>query len=155
MVAQQHRNYYSWPNGYTSGIVFPTLLNGEIINYPKKHSDNCTNKHQETNQNFKPMVRIFKNIRSKLVEDRIITKDIAPSYFIEGLLHNTPKELFIGSYEDMVVNILNWFQNMSDRSKLLCVNEQYYLLRDGVSVCWLPANAQKFMSEVIKLWNNW
>lgn len=101
------------------------------------------------------MVRIFKNIRSKLVEDRIITKDIAPSYFIEGLLHNTPKELFIGSYEDMVVNILNWFQNMSDRSKLLCVNEQYYLLRDGVSVCWPPANAQKFISEVIKLWNNW
>lgn len=155
VVAHEHRNYYSWPNGYISGIVFPTLLNSEIINYPKKHSDNCTNKHQETDQNFKPMVRIFKNIRSELVENRIITKDIAPSYFIEGLLHSAPKELFIGSYEDMVVNILNWFHNMSDRSKLLCANEQYYLLRDGVSVCWSPANAQKFINETIKLWNNW
>ena len=155
VVAHEHRNYYSWPNGYTSGIVLPTLLNSEIINYPKKHSDNCTNKHQETDQNFKPMVRIFKNIRSKLVEDRIITKDIAPSYFIEGLLHNAPEELFIGSYGDMVVNILNWFHNMPDRSKLLCANEQYYLLRDGGSVCWPPANAQKFINEAIKLWNNW
>ena len=101
------------------------------------------------------MVRIFKNIRSKLVEDGIITKDIAPSYFIEGLLHNVPKELFIGSYEDMVVNILNWFHNMSDRSELLCANEQHYLLRDGFPVCWPPTNAQKFISEAIKLWNNW
>lgn len=155
VVAYQYRRYYSWPHGYTSGIVFPTQSSSEIINYPKKHSDNCTTKHQETDSNFKPMVRIFKNIRSKLVEDRIIEKSTAPSYFIEGLLHNAPKELFIGSYEDMVVNILNWFQNMSDRSKLLCVNEQYYLLRDGVSVCWSPANAQKFISGVIKLWNDW
>lgn len=155
VVAHQHRNYYSWPNGYVPGIVFPTLLHSEIINYPKRHSENCTNKHQGTAQNFKPLVRIFKNIRSVLVENKAITKDIAPSYFIEGLLHNAPKELFIGSYEDMIVNILNWFQDMSDRSKLLCANEQYYLLRDNVSVCWPPANAQKFINETIKLWNNW
>ena len=23
VVAHEHRNYYSWPNGYISGIVFP------------------------------------------------------------------------------------------------------------------------------------
>jgi hypothetical protein len=155
VVAHEHRRYYSWPHGYTSGIVFPIQSGNEIINYPKKHSDNCTKKHQETNKNFKPMVRIFKNIRSKLVQDGIITKDLAPSYFIEGLLHNAPKEFFAGSYGDMVVNILNWFQNMSDRSKLLCPNEQYYLLRDASLVCWPISNAEKFINEVVKLWNNW
>lgn len=155
VVAFQYRRYYDWPNGYTPGIAFPTQLNGEIINYPKKHSDNCTTKHQETVNNFKPMVRIFKNLRSKLVEDKVITKNIAPSYFIEGLVYNAPNELFIGFYGNMLVNILNWFNRISDRTKLLCANEQYYLLRDGVSVCWPTADAQKFINEVIKLWNNW
>ena len=155
VVAHQHRRYHSWPHNYTSGIVFSTQSGSEIINFPKKHSENCTTKHQGTNNNFKPMVRIFKNIRSKLVDDRKITKDIAPSYFIEGLLHNVPANLFTGTYENMVVNILNWFHNMSDRTNLVCANGQYYLLRDASLVCWPPANAEKFISESITLWNNW
>jgi hypothetical protein len=157
VVAHQHRRYHSWPYGYTPGIVFSTQSGSEIINFPKKHSENCTAKHQGTNYNFKPMVRIFKNMRSKLVEDGKIAKDTAPSYFIEGLLHNVPNNLFTGSYGTMVPNILNWFHNMpeSDRTKLLCANEQYYLLRDGVSVCWPSANAQQLISEAIDLWNNW
>lgn len=155
VVAHQHRRYHSWPHNYTSGIVFSTKSGAEIINFPKKHSENCTVKHQGTNNNFKPMVRIFKNIRSKLVDDGKITKDIAPSYFIEGLLHNVPNNLLTGTYENMVVNVLNWFNNMSDRTNLVCANGQYYLLRDASLVCWPPANAEKFISEAIKLWNNW
>ncbi|MFH2069116.1 MAG: nucleotidyltransferase [Candidatus Omnitrophota bacterium] len=155
VVAYQYRRYYNWPHGYTSGIVFPTQSSGEIINYPKKHSDNCTTKHQETDNNFKPMVRILKNIRSKLVEDGIITKNTAPSYFVEGLLYNVPNELLTGSYGNILVNILNWFHEVLDRTKLLCANEQYYLLRDGVLVCWSPTDAERFINEVIKLWNNW
>ena len=155
VVAHQHRRYHGWPHNYTSGIVFSTKSGTEIINFPKKHSEDCTTKHQGTNNNFKPMVRIFKNIRSKLVEDGKITKDIAPSYFIEGLLHNVPNNLLAGTYEDMIVNVLNWFNNMSDRTNLVCANGQYYLLRDGSLVCWPPANAEKFISEAIKLWNNW
>lgn len=155
VVAHEYRRYHSWPHGYTSGIVFLTQSSHEIINYPKKHSENCTAKHQEANSNFKPMVRIFKNIRSKLVEDEKITKNTAPSYFIEGLLHNVPKDLFTGTYGDMVVNVLNWFNDMSDRTNLVCANGQYYLLRDTNSVCWSPTDAEKFINEAIKLWNNW
>lgn len=155
IVAHEYRRYHSWPYGYTSGIVFPTQSGDEVINYPKNHSENCTTKHQGTNGNFKPMVRLFKNLRSKLVEDRKILEDIAPSYFIEGLIHNVPENLFTGTYGNMVVNVLNWFHNMSDRTNLVCANGQYYLLRDVSQVCWPPANAEKFISEAIKLWNNW
>lgn len=71
------------------------------------------------------------------------------------MLHNVPENLFTGTYGDMVVNVLNWFNNLSDRTNLVCANEQYYLLRDVSSVCWPPANAEKFINEAIKLWNNW
>ena len=95
-------------------------------------------------------------IKRKCIEEfEKIAKDIAPSYFIEGLIHNVPANLFTGTYENMVVNILNWFHNMSDRTNLVCANGQYYLLRDASLVCWPPANAEKFISEAIKLWNNW
>ena len=160
VVCYQYRRYYHWPvdyqtNGYIPGIIFPTTSYGEIINYPKEHSKNCTTKHQETGNNFKPLVRIFKNIRTKLVEDRVIDKNLAPSYFIEGLIYNVPKELFVGSYGNMVANILNWFNDLTDRTKLVCANNQYYLLVENDSVCWSPQSAKIFIDAVIKLWNNW
>ena len=120
---------------YVSGIIFPTTSGSEIINYPKLHSDNGTTKHQATGNQFKPLVRIFKNIRSKLETDAVIEKGVAPSYFIEGLLYNAPNSNFTGTYGNIVLNILKWLYQTTDRSKFLCVNEQYYLLRDNNPVC--------------------
>ncbi len=157
------RRYYRF-NGsgdhdqnYDEGICFWTPDGKRIINYPKKHSANSTTKHQSTSYNFKPLVRIFKNIRTKLVDDGSIGKDIAPSYFIEGLLYNAPNELFRGTYQDMVANILRWFQNANlvDRAKFVCVNDQYYLFHDSESVCWPQKNAIEFVTAVQKLSNNW
>jgi hypothetical protein len=45
------------------------------VNYPKQHSENCTRKHKNTASQFKPLVRIFKNIRTKLVVDKGSTDD--------------------------------------------------------------------------------
>jgi len=142
---------------YVSGIIFPTTSGSEIINYPKLHSDNCTTKHQATNNKFKPLVRIFKNMRSKLEADALIEKGVAPSYFIEGLLYNynAPNSNFSGTYGNIVLNILKWLYQTTDRSKFLCVNEQYYLLRDNNPVCWPLTNGEQFINAVIRLWNNW
>ncbi len=144
-----------YDQSYDLGICFFDKDGNRIVNYPTKHSDNSTVKHQETNSSFKPLVRIFKNIKTKLVQDGILEKDIAPSYFIEGLLYNVPKEMFRGSYQDMVGNILRWFQNTSDRSNFVCVNKQYYLLHENESICWHPNKMQEFMNAVQELWNNW
>lgn len=140
---------------YVSGIIFPSTSSGEIINYPKLHSDNCTTKHQATGNKFKPLIRIFKNMRSKLEADALIEKGAAPSYFIEGLLYNVPNSNFSGTYGKIVLNILNWLYQTTDRTKLVCVNEQYYLLRDNSAVCWPVANEEKFINAAIQLWNNW
>ncbi|HWY62847.1 MAG TPA: nucleotidyltransferase [Rhizomicrobium sp.] len=138
---------------YVSGIVFPTSSSGEIINYPKQHSDNCTAKHQATNSWFKPMVRIVKNMRSRLVNDGAIAKDTAPSYYIEGLLYSVPKDKFGTSYGDTFCNCLNWLV-ATDRSKLTCANQQYWLLGSS-NVQWSAAKCDQFLNALVTLWKNW
>jgi len=47
------------------GEIFRTTEGKTIINYPKRHSDNLTAKHQTTNSWFKPTVRVYKNMRNR------------------------------------------------------------------------------------------
>jgi hypothetical protein len=159
IVAFDHRRYYRFVShsdcDFHEGITFFTSSGNQTDNYPKKHSDNATTKHQGANNNFKPLVRVFKNMRGKLVDDGTLQKGDAPSYFIEGLLYNVPAEKFSGTYAEMVYNILKWFHDNPDRTKFVCVNERYYLLRDNNSVCWPIANGAKFINAVTNLWNNW
>jgi hypothetical protein len=160
VVAFEFRRYYKF-NGsndepHETGICFFTQdSNTRIVNFPKQHSENCVAKHAATNKNFKPLVRMFKNIRTKLVDDGIIGGRIAPSYFIEGLLYNVPSGSFTGTYSDIVLNILKWLHQTTDRTKFVCANEQYYLLRDNSPECWPCTNGTQFIDATIQLWNDW
>lgn len=159
VVCYQYRRYL-WFNSlddceYVPGIIFPSMSDDYIINYPKLHSENATAKHQAANKKFKPLVRIFKNMRGKLEADGLIEEGIAPSYFIEGLLYNVPSSDFSGSYQEIVLNILKWLYQTTDRTELLCVNEQHYLLRNNNPTCWPVVNGEKFINAAIQLWNNW
>jgi hypothetical protein len=97
VIATEFRRYYSGPFGlgpqYVSGICFFTSGGKRIVNYPKQHSKNLTAKHQATQMYFKPMVRILKNLRSRLVEKGSIAAGSVPSYFLEGLLYNSSVRL--------------------------------------------------------------
>jgi hypothetical protein len=157
VVCYEHRRYSryisQYDQEYVSGIIFPTSSSGNVINYPTKHSDNCSAHHQATNCWFKPMVRIVKNMRSRLVNDGKITRDLAPSYYIEGMLFNVPKEKFGGSYSATFVNCLNWLLQ-ADRSKLVCANWEYYLLGNS-NVQWTTEQYERFLNELVSLWNSW
>jgi hypothetical protein len=138
---------------YIPGIIFPTVSGGEIINFLKPHSDNCTTKHQATATCYKPMVRIVKNMRSRLVEENTITKDMAPSYYIEGLLYNVPNDKFGGTYGDTFCNCINWLMQ-TDRAKLKCANERYLLLGNS-NVQWSSDKCDRFLNALVRLWQNW
>lgn len=154
LVAIQHRRYREFnrisDQSYVSGIAFHTSAGDKIINFPKQHADNGTTKHQATNSNFKPLVRIFKNARNKLVADGVIKDGLAPSYFIEGLLYNVPDQHFRGSYESISTAALLWMTR-EDRSKFLCANEQFYLL-GHTSVTWPPNDCTDFLMAMVDLW---
>jgi hypothetical protein len=158
LVSTDFRNYYRYKGSsdekHYEGICFFDKNNTQIVNYPKMHSDNLTSKHQNTQQWFKPVVRIFKNLKCELVEDGIIAFDIAPSYYLEGLLYNVPNEQFGLSYQNSVQNCLNWL-TVADRSDFLCANERYYLLRESSPVTWRAAKCTKFLQAANELWNQW
>jgi hypothetical protein len=158
LICVQFRRYHRFNSigdqEYDVGVCFYDGANTRIANYPKQHSDNCTAKHKATNARFKPLVRILKNMRTKLVADGVLSSGIAPSYYLEGLLYNVPNGKFGGTYEDAVVNSLNWILG-EDRSQFVCANEQYYLLRDGTQVTWTSADCDKFLTAVVELWKNW
>jgi hypothetical protein len=158
LVSTDFRNYYRYKNDsdeqHYEGICFFDRNNAKIVNYPKMHSANLTTKHQNTRQWFKPIVRIFKNMKCKLVDDGMIASDLAPSYYIDGLLYNVPNEQFGLSYQNSVLNCLNWL-TAADRSDFLCANERYYLLREGSPVTWRAAKCTEFLQAASKLWNQW
>jgi hypothetical protein len=156
VVASQFRRYYLSTVGlkHHQGICFFDSCGTQTNNYPEQHSANCTAKHQACSEWFKPMVRILKNMRSKLVEDKMIGTGTAPSYFIEGLLYNVPNNKFGNSYASTLTEAINWIWD-ADRTKFLCANERFYLVRDSAPECWPTADCNAFLDAAVKLWNNW
>jgi len=157
VACYQHRRYTRFnsqsDSAYVPGIVFPTTPSGRIINYPAAHSTNCTTKHQQTNSWFKPVVRIFKNMRKRLVDGGIIDSKCAPSYYIECLLYNVPNDKFGTNYDNTVVNCINWL-HQADRTKLLCANHEYFLLGNS-NVQWTAEKCDVFLGALVSLWNDW
>lgn len=159
IVATQFRRYFKFRSSsdsqYAEGICFFNAAGERIANYPKQHSENLTTKHQASSKWLKPSVRVLKNMRSRMVDDGLIKAGVAPSYYIEGLLYNVPNEKLTSSYQDCVVNALNWYRQEAKKVDLVCANEQYYLLRDASHTCWPQANCDAFVEAAVKLWNEW
>jgi hypothetical protein len=159
IVATQFRRYFKFRSAgdseYVEGICFFNAAGERIANYPKQHSANLTTKHQGSSKWLKPMVRVLKNVRSRMVDDGLIKVGVAPSYYIEGLLYNVPNEKFNSSFEDCMVNILNWYRQDASKTDLVCANEQYYLLRDGFHTCWPQTDCDAFVDAAVDLWNDW
>jgi len=159
IVAIQFRRYFKFRSSsnseYVEGICFWNGKGERIANYPQQHSANLTSKHQASSKWMKPMVRVLKNMRSRMVDDGLIKAGVAPSYFIEGLLYNVPNNKLTSSYGDCVVNTLNWYRQDAKKVDLVCANEQYYLLRDGLHTCWPQADCDAFVEAAVELWNDW
>ena len=108
VICQEYRKYKSYIPGsekYIEGIYFEAKDGTGIKNYPKQHWENGVEKNKEADKNFRETVRIFKNAKDYHDED---LGDLAPSYFIEGLLYNVPSRLFRQERQIRVKEILDW-----------------------------------------------
>jgi hypothetical protein len=136
------------------GVLFITTDGTHIVNYPKQHSDNMTAKHQATNKWLKPTVRIYKNMRNRMLEKGIIKAGVAPSYFIEGLLHSVPAQNFGGSYAQTVLNTFAWI-NGNAPADFMCANGIHPLIRDNTPTSWSVQGYIDWQNEMKTLWNGW
>lgn len=125
LACLEHRTYRSFAanrqTDYIPGIKFFTKSGSMVINWPKTHFSNGSTKNQETDEKFKHLVRIFKNIRKALVDGNALAKENAPSYFIECLVFNVPNPLFRPTYSACLANAIGHFQGV-DIAHFTCVN---------------------------------
>jgi hypothetical protein len=163
VVCEQFRKYIQfWGKDrlqFVEGMTFYVPNEARwIVNYPKQHYDNCKNKRESTKGLFKPFVRIFKNIRTYLIDNNVINKGLAPSYFLECLIYNVPGESFQSSGLDNVfTNILTYLSedlNSNNYLDYICANDITLLFGNEPDL-WSISNARTLVSELINLWNNW
>ncbi len=155
VVCAQYRKYHELGHyAYVEGMCFWTRDdNRQVINYPKKHYENGVDKNRNTDGWYKPSVRMFKNIRTFLIDKGIILSNTAPSYFLECLIYNIPNDKFGSGYQDTFVNIVNFLYS-SDLNDFVCQNEQLMLF--GLTPeQWSINEANEFIAGLISLWNNW
>ncbi|QXJ21112.1 nucleotidyltransferase domain-containing protein [Actinomadura graeca] len=111
-----------------------------VVNYPMQHRHNGEIKDLLCGGVFKPVVRIAKNARNRLVEDErsSVVKKGAPSYFVECLFYNVPNLCYIGCREpDAYRNAVVWlWENPMSRSDMLCQNRMTSLFGGTAETSW-------------------
>ncbi len=158
VVCTTHKRFTDFPDYWRArshqGIRFRTQRDSrEIINFPRQHRQNATEKHQATSDQYKPLVRIFKNARTHLIDKGLITSTLAPSYFVECLLFNVNNAAFRGSYTTAFPAILTWLQNADDSEYVTGSRLQW--LFGSTDVSWDRHDANTLLAALIGMWNNW
>jgi Nucleotidyltransferase domain len=140
------------------GIEFYTRYDNRlIVNYPKLHYENGTTKNAATSQRYKPVVRVFKNLRNNIVSQGALHEATAPSYFIECLLYNSPNYCFKQSLSETMFEIFKWMANLAPSSSfgsLVCGNGVVPLFGPTAEQ-WNQSAASAFIIACVTAWNNW
>ena len=102
-----HYNYLN-DNVYESINFWTKNDFRQIKHFPKLHFKNGIIKQKDTNNLYKPTIRLFKNIRLLLIENNLIDREDISSYFIECLLSNIPSSLFSKNIEQNLISITKY-----------------------------------------------
>lgn len=156
IAAWRYKNYHQYSSGPGSafeGIRFFNTDNGEsVTSYPRIHIENNTKKHQATNEKYKPLVRIYKNIKSHLIDTGAIPKDGASSFCVESLIFNVPNDLFDGDYTYRMVKSLVYLLDAHKNNEMknfVCPSRLEYLFNGKQ---WDLQKAKTFLDNVLDIY---
>ena len=121
-----------------------------VVSFPLQHHARGLKKGKAANNRFKRTIRMFKAARNRLVEKKVVTKDDAPSYFIECLLCNVPDSLFASQLAPTYMGILDWLRTAKLKD-FKCQNGQVDLFGPGQEQ-WSLKKARKFVRAMQELW---
>ncbi len=137
---------------YREGIAF--YLPDErrwVVSFPQQHHDQGQEKGEATGRRFKRTIRMFKAARNRLVEKKVLTKNDAPSYFIECLLYNVPGNLFAPKLAPTYTGILDWMKT-AKLNDFECQNGKVALFGPGREQ-WSVKKARAVVRALQKLWD--
>jgi hypothetical protein len=152
LACLEHRKYVQFSTNqqpYLPGVKFYTKNERNlVINWPKLHYKNGAAKNQMTNEMFKGLARIAKHIRRLLIEHKLITAELAPSYFLECLLYNIPNTCFAATYTASLNEGIRYLQN-TPLTSFKCVNQQDFLFLSNNA--WSEQSARAFIQFIALL----
>ena len=139
---------------YKEGIGFYLPDEGRwVVSYPQQHHQRGLKKEKATNERFKRTIRMFKAARKQLVSKRALTKEDAPSYFIECLLYNVPDGLFAPKLAPTYTGILAWLKT-AKLNDFQCQNGLVPLFGPQPEQ-WSVKKARAFVKGLQEMWDTW
>ena len=124
-----------------------------VVSFPQQHHDRGQKKEEATSGRFKRTVRMFKATRNRLVDLRVLTKEDAPSYFIECLLYNVPDGRFAPKLAPTYTGTLNWLKK-TQLKDFKCQNGKVPLFGPAPEQ-WSQQKARSFVRVLQELWDTW
>ena len=121
-----------------------------VVSFPQQHHDRGLKKEKAANSRFKRTIRMFKAARNRLVDKRVLTKDDAPSYFIECLLYNVPNGLFAAKLAPTYAVIVDWLKTAKLKD-FECQNGRVPLFGPRPEQ-WSQKKARAFVKALRELW---
>ncbi len=140
---------------YTQGIAFQTASNNWINSYPNQHYDNGITKMSNTSQKYKSTIRIYKNLKVRMIKNSYIPDSLCTSYYLECLLHNSPDRHFSGDFYDRTLNTLKWLNENNDGFVNFKHQHNLYDLFGPGADRWDSKSAIEFVDQVVEFWNDW
>lgn len=148
-----HKRYISATKHDAVGIQFFMDSGDEVVNFPKQHHENGEDKNSDTRTDgkYKDMVRIYKNIRYKLIDAGILADNEIASHFIECLVWNVPDSYFNGAHADILrfVTAKIWTDMKAGKdphNNYSYIHNLHWLFKQNL--VYTPEKAEKFMSKV-------
>lgn len=149
----EHRRY-SLNGSYIKGVELrPDNGNPfQIINWPEQAYANGVTKHTATSRRFKKIVRILKNLRNQMQQDKVAASQNVASFLIECLVWNVPNGYFgnptlTADVRNCLAFLINNTKDDSACSEWGEISELKYLFRSSQ-----PWSRQQAYSFVIACW---
>lgn len=152
--ALQHRIYTSFASlevpTFVEGMKFKSKDRIIIENFPKLHKEKGEEKNSisQAGEHYKHLVRVMKNIKRQLVDSGVIPGELAPSYFVECLIHNVPNSYFGENYQNSLGLVLRFLQTECDVGALRAGNGIHLIFGDKPWQWNSEENAARFLENV-------
>lgn len=143
IVCAKYKKFTTY-HKYIEGITFFDNKGHQIVSYPKYHNENMKEKNKLV-PSFKPTVRIFKNLKTELINNGFIDENSVSSYFIESMIYNVNDYYFtISDLQNRVIEIISWCIEYITHYEMITPCRQYYLFGNSENQ-WNEHNAINFL----------
>jgi hypothetical protein len=135
---------------YKSGVGFDTDTGKRIINWPEQNYQQGLKKHEDTNRRFRKVVRILKQLRNRMQDEKITAAADIASCLIEHLVFNVTDDQFghdtlSKDLRAVLANVFNSTIKDTDCHSWIEVNWHEWLFRDTKQP-WTRQKAHDFTS---------